>query len=158
MEGTCMTVVQTMDFHEVAKLFPLIEGQEFEDLVKDIRENGLQQSIWTYQGKIIDGRNRYRACMRAGVTPHYQEWDGKGSLVAFAVSLNVKRRHLTSSQLSVIALGVERQLGDEAKERQRQSGGDHGNQYTGAKVGGWQKIWGTRPGGTEKGGQKKKNK
>lgn len=107
-----------MEFHEVANLFPLIEGQEFEELVKDIKENGLQQPIWTYKNKIIDGRNRYRACKKAGVEPRYQEWDGKGSLVAFAVSLNVKRRHLTSSQLSVIALGVEKQLSEEAADRQ----------------------------------------
>lgn len=106
------------EFHEVANLFPLIEGQEFEELVKDIKENGLQQPIWTYQGKIIDGRNRYRACMRAGIEPRFQEWDGKGSLVAFSVSLNVKRRHLTPSQLSVIALSVEKQLSVEAAERQ----------------------------------------
>ncbi len=107
-----------MEFHDVANLFPLIEGQEFDELVRDIRENGLQQPIWTYQGKIIDGRNRYRACVAAGVEPRYQEWDGKGSLVAFAVSLNVKRRHLTSSQLSVIALSVEKQLKQEAQEKE----------------------------------------
>jgi N6-adenosine-specific RNA methylase IME4 len=103
------------EFHEVANLFPFIEGQEFEDLVNDIRENGLQQPIWTYQGKIIDGRNRYRACLKAGVEPRYQEWDGKGSLVAFTISLNVKRRHLTSSQLAIIAPEVERLLAKENK-------------------------------------------
>lgn len=113
-----MTITANMEFHEVANLFPLITGQEFDDLVKDIRDNGLQQPIWTYQDKIIDGRNRYRACLNAGIEPRYQEWDGKGSLVAFTISLNVKRRHLTSSQLSVIALEVEKQLAEEANKRQ----------------------------------------
>ncbi len=107
-----------MKFHDVANLFPLIEGQEFDELIEDVRKNGLQQTIWTYQNEIIDGRNRYRACLKAGVEPRFQEWDGKGSLVEFAISLNVKRRHLTSSQLAVVALGVEKQLGKEAHERE----------------------------------------
>ncbi len=102
-----------MKFHDVANLFPLIEGQEFDELVEDIRANGLQQPIWTYQGEIIDGRNRYRACKKAGVEPRFQEWDGNGSLVAFAISLNVKRRHLNSSQLSVIALDAEKLFSEE---------------------------------------------
>lgn len=116
-----MAVALTMEFHEVANIFPLIEGKEFDDLVEDIRANGLQQPIWVYRGKIIDGRNRYRACMKAGVEPRYQEWDGNGSLVAFSVSLNIKRRHLTSSQLAVIALGVEKQIAKEAEEVKRQT-------------------------------------
>ena len=45
-------------------------------------------------------------------------------LVEFAISLNVKRRHLTSSQLAVVALGVEKQLGKEAAQRQVKAGGD----------------------------------
>ena len=113
-----------MEFHDVANLFPLIEGQEFNDLVEDICINGLQQTIWTYQGKIVDGRNRYRACNKAGVAPRFQEWHGQGSLVKFVISLNVKRRHLTSSQLAVIALDVLEKLEEEAKERQRLAGGD----------------------------------
>jgi len=121
---TLSSVSTSLAFHEVANLFPLIEGQEFDDLVKDITENGLKQPIWVYQNKIIDGRNRYRACNMAGVEPRFQEWDEQGSLVAFVISLNVKRRHLTSSQLGVIALGVERQLAEEATVRHALNGGD----------------------------------
>jgi hypothetical protein len=95
-----------------------IAMEQFDELVEDVRKNGLQQTIWTYKGEIIDGRNRYRACLKAGVEPRFQEWDGKGSLVEFAISLNVKRRHLTSSQLAVVALGVEKQLGKEAQEKE----------------------------------------
>ncbi len=120
-----------MEFHEVANLFPFIEGEEFDNLVKDIKENGLQQPIWTYQGKIIDGRNRYRACLASGTTPKFQEWDGKGSLVAFTISLNVKRRHLTSSQLGIISLKVEEQFAIEAAKNVSLGGANHqGNQYT----------------------------
>jgi ParB-like chromosome segregation protein Spo0J len=126
---------QAMEFHEVAKLFPLIQGEEFDDLVKDIKENGLKQPIWIYQGKIVDGRNRYKACLEAGVRPRYQEWDGDGSLVSFTISLNVKRRHLTKSQLAIIAPQVEEQFTLEAAKNMAIGGAKHhGNQYTGIET------------------------
>ena len=45
-------------------------------------------------------------------------WDGVGSLVAFVVSLNLQRRHLTSSQKATVAMDVLPMLEAEAKERQ----------------------------------------
>jgi N6-adenosine-specific RNA methylase IME4 len=110
--------VRVMEFHEVANIFPLMIGDEFRALVEDIRQNGLIEPIWTYQGKIIDGRNRYRACIEAGVEPKYQEWSGEGLLVAFVVGLNLNRRHLTSSQKAVIAVEMLPFLEADAKERQ----------------------------------------
>jgi N6-adenosine-specific RNA methylase IME4 len=104
-----------MDFHEVAGIFPLLEGDEYRSLRDDISANGLLEPIWIHDNKIIDGRNRYIACMDLGIEPQYRQWDGRGSLVGFAVSLNLKRRHLTSSQRAMVALEVEKQLGVEAK-------------------------------------------
>src|SRR5205807_5405213 len=83
----------------------------------DIKANGLHQPIWTYQDKIIDGRNRYKACLEAGIEPQFREWNGEGSLIAFVVSLNLNRRHLTSSQKAMVALEVEKQLALEAEKR-----------------------------------------
>ena len=110
-----------MDFHEVASIFPMMSADEYAALVEDMRRNGQRESIWTYQGKIIDGRNRYRACQELGIEPRVREWDGNGSLVAFVVSLNLHRRHLNSSQRTVIGLEVERALAVEARERQVQA-------------------------------------
>jgi N6-adenosine-specific RNA methylase IME4 len=109
-----------MEFHEVANIFPLMEGEEYGALVEDIRKNGLMEAIWTYQGKIIDGRNRYLACQEIGIQPKYQEWDGKGSLVNFVVSLNLHRRHLTSSQKAVVAAEMLPWLEKENEEKRRQ--------------------------------------
>lgn len=108
-----------MEFHEVANVFPSMGDEEYRQLVADIKANGLREPIWTYQGKIIDGRHRYRACQGLGIEPRFREWDGSGSLVQFVVSLNLHRRHLTSSQKAVVALDIERLLAEEAKERQR---------------------------------------
>lgn len=92
-----------MEFHEVANIFPMMTKEEFRNLVDDISENGLIMPIETFQEKIIDGRNRYLACQEAEVEPRYEEWDGKGDLVKHVVSLNMKRRHLNTSQLSMVA-------------------------------------------------------
>jgi len=92
-----------MKFHPVAELFPLMSDEEFAGLCADIEANGLRSEIWTYEGKIIDGRNRFNACTKAGVEPRYREWNGAGSLVSFVVSLNLNRRHLSESQRAMVA-------------------------------------------------------
>jgi hypothetical protein len=120
--------VSDLPFHEVASLFPLMSGDEYESLKADIRANGLREHVWTYGGKVVDGRNRCRACEELGVDVITREWDGKGSLVAFVVSLNLHRRHLNQSQKAMIAAEMLPMLEKEAKERQRAAGerGDEG--------------------------------
>jgi hypothetical protein len=91
-----------MQVHKYAEFFPPMEGQEFDDLVHDIREHGLLEPIVVLDGKILDGRNRYKACQRAGVEPKFKEYHGNGAL-SYVVSKNVRRRHLTETQIGVIA-------------------------------------------------------
>lgn len=105
--------------HAMADLFPLMDAESFEALKADIAANGQREPIWLFEGRIIDGRNRYRACRELKLTPVIKEWKGKGSLVAFVVSLNLHRRHLTPSQKAMVALEVLPMLEAEAKERQK---------------------------------------
>ena len=106
-------------YHEVSSLFPLMDGVGFEELKRDIVTNGLREAIWLHpDGSIIDGRNRHRACIETGIEPRFRTWDSEGSLVAFILSMNLHRRHLTSSQRAVIALESLPFLEKEAKERQ----------------------------------------
>lgn len=92
-------------FHALAEVFPLIEGAEFDALVADIKANGLHDAITLLDGLILDGRNRYRACLNAEVTPRFEEFDGPDP-VAFVVSKNVARRHLDESQRSIAAARI----------------------------------------------------
>lgn len=48
-----------------------------------------------------------------------REWDGKGSLVAFVMSLNVYRRHLDESQRSMLGARAAPMMEEEARQRQK---------------------------------------
>lgn len=110
------------EYHEVANLFPLMQGDEFEELKADIKQNGLIEPIWLdKEGRIIDGRNRHRACIETGITPRFRTWDNGKSLVGFVVSLNLKRRHLEKSQRAMLATDILPMLEKEARERQATS-------------------------------------
>lgn len=89
-------------FHDFANLFPLIEGEEFLALVDDIRAHGVREPIWLYEGKILDGRNRYRAAIDAGAEFDTREYEGNKPL-EHVVSLNLHRRHLNESQRAMVA-------------------------------------------------------
>jgi len=106
-----------LPFHEYADLFPILTGEDFSALVDDIKENGLLEPIWLFEGKILDGRNRYLACEEAKVEPRFVEYEGKDAL-GFVVSVNIKRRHLTLEQRAMLTLAVRGILEAEAKVRQ----------------------------------------
>lgn len=55
--------------------------------------------------RILDGRNRWRACQLLGIEPYIEIYDGDDPL-AFVVSLNLHRRHLDESQRAVVAARI----------------------------------------------------
>jgi hypothetical protein len=92
----------SMPFHPLAEIFPLIEGEEFDALCGDIRKHGLREPITIFENRILDGRNRYRACQALGIEPAYKTYVGSDP-VSFVISLNLNRRHLNESQRALVA-------------------------------------------------------
>ena len=83
----------------------MMSEHELSSLAEDIKKNGLQNAITLYDGKILDGRNRYEACRISGVEPTFETFDGADPLKA-VISLNLMRRHLDESQRAVVASRV----------------------------------------------------
>jgi hypothetical protein len=109
------------EFHEVANIFPMMNETEFAELRADIQANGLLEPIWLEKnGKIVDGRNRYTACRQLGIEPKYQAVKPGTNLLEFVVSLNLKRRHLTTGQKTCVALEMLPYIEADAKERRKQ--------------------------------------
>jgi hypothetical protein len=75
------------------------------------------EPIVIFEGKILDGRNRYKACELANVEPIYRPYFGDDPL-EYVVSLNLHRRHLTTSQKAMVAVEITnlKQGGDRRSE------------------------------------------
>lgn len=142
------TIKMTYELHPLCTLFPRLTGAEFESLKDDIRENGLREPIIIHDGMILDGGNRYRACLEAGIEPGVMKFGG-GNLVSYVISANLHRRHLTPGQQAAIVAsaqdwGKAQKVGnpqlrnvaqlDTAKDRSSQSGASLRTQQMADKV------------------------
>jgi len=93
-----------LKIHPFAEFLPLMAEGKLEALAEDIRAHGLLNPIVRYQGQILDGRNRHRACTLAGVAPTFSDFEGtEAEALALVKSLNVHRRDLTSGQRAIAA-------------------------------------------------------
>jgi N6-adenosine-specific RNA methylase IME4 len=92
-----------MKAHPLANIFPLLAGEDFAGLLADIKQHGQRETIYLYEGKILDGRNRHRACAKLRIKPTFKTLAKSEDPLAFVISTNVKRRHLNESQRAWIA-------------------------------------------------------
>lgn len=112
-----MTTAVAYEIHPLAHLMPAMRDSEYEELREDIAANGLREAITLFEGKVLDGRHRYRACEETGVWPVFTTYEGD-SPARYVLSLNVKRRQLTQSQKAMLATDFLPHLATEAKTRQ----------------------------------------
>ncbi len=96
----------TYELHPLCTLFPRMGGAEFAGLVADIKANGQRHAIVLHDGMILDGGNRYRACIEAGIEPWFVEFQG-GNLVSFVLSANLHRRHMNAGQQAAIVASAQ---------------------------------------------------
>lgn len=116
--------------HEAADLFPMLSESELTDFTQSVKRNGLIEPVWLYQDlerglMLLDGRNRLTACSRAGVEPRSQMYTGDDP-VGFSVSLNCRRRHLSTVQRAKVANAMLPLYAAEAARKQRTAGVTYG--------------------------------
>lgn len=97
--------------HRAAELFPLLADDELHELADDIKRHGLHEPVWLWEDPergtvLLDGRNRARACQLADVQARTRRYEGDDP-IAFSISANEKRRHLTAGQRAFLALQIE---------------------------------------------------
>ncbi|MEU5306031.1 DUF5131 family protein [Streptomyces noursei] len=138
-----MSKLGPFEVHPFADVFPLIEGDEFDDLVRDIKAHGLRDKIVLNHDRtvLIDGRNRYRACDAANVDAEFEVLPqdiSESAILDLIVSKNVTRRQLSAGQRAFLALEYEKAFEADTKEAQRESARrarDHANaQVTNAPI------------------------
>jgi N6-adenosine-specific RNA methylase IME4 len=87
----------SIEFHPAANEFPLLDDKRLNELADDITANGQREPIKTYAGKVLDGRNRFRACAIAKVQPRVEALPEDIDPWAYVWSLNGERRDLTNA-------------------------------------------------------------
>ncbi|KFL27048.1 hypothetical protein JP74_09025 [Devosia sp. 17-2-E-8] len=105
--------------HPFAAIFRMLDDGELGELAERIAANGLREPIVIYEGMILDGRNRFLACLKAGVfgidvdwraDPHFVAFGGMGwdaergtDPLEFVWDTNAARRHDSPAQRSMAA-------------------------------------------------------
>ena len=107
--------------HPAGRFVPLMEDTDFQVLKESIALYGLTHAIVLYEGKILDGRHRYRACCELGIEPCTEEYQGD-SPVTYVYTTNVPRRELSCSERVALALKILPQLELEAADRKSKGG------------------------------------
>lgn len=111
--------------HPAADLYPMLPEDELRELAEDIKRHGQRHAVIVLGDLILDGRNRALACDLAGVEPRFEQYEGPtdtASLLAYVRSLNLSRRHLTTSQRALIAARAIGMYEDAARERMAAGG------------------------------------
>lgn len=91
-----------LNFHPAANIFPLFDDSRLSELADDIKAFGQREPIKLYDGLILDGRNRYRACEVLGIEPVFEELPRDINPWSYVWSLNGARRDLTTDQRYLI--------------------------------------------------------
>lgn len=104
------------EIHPYCEFIPEIDETVLDELAENIKQQGLNDPIVLFGGKILDGRSRYAACKKAEVTPKFVDFaavcpavnkadsQDEKDKIAFdwVISHNVHRRHWSSSQRAMV--------------------------------------------------------
>ena len=91
-------------WHDYANLFPMLDAAGQDALRADVKQHGIREPVIQFEGRILDGRNRYMAARDLGLDFPVAEFDGTSAeALAYVLSTNLHRRHLTESQRAAVA-------------------------------------------------------
>ena len=100
---------------------PRLSTREFANLTEDIRQHGVLTPILVYEGKIIDGHNRYRICKEYNIPFETKEmnFSSDGEAIVWIIKEQVGKRNLTPFQRCEMVLRYEPEIRAELAERRK---------------------------------------
>lgn len=99
---------------------------DYNNIVKNMKENGydITLPIVMFEGKVLDGWNRYKASQEVGIKAEAIQFNGsREDALMYSIRANKDRRHLGSSQLASLAVQAEplfKAIEDETRKKQRE--------------------------------------
>lgn len=104
--------------HPLAEIFPELDATAFGNLKESIDESGQRDPIVLFGDEILDGRNRYKACLELGRIPQFRNFDPArdGDPIKFVADKNLNRRHLTPGQRAAVAKRIDDFMKEAAEE------------------------------------------
>jgi len=108
------------DFHRFANTFPMMSEEELDSLTISMEKNGYleQYPILLFEGKILDGRNRYYLANKLNIKPIFKEFEGSRlEALDFVWSSNHNRRHLSSAQKGLAAELYRKEVEEENRKK-----------------------------------------
>src|SRR5216684_5992401 len=113
--------MKLLEGHEIANLWPMMDNSSLSSLAESINQHVLRDDVVLYEDAILDGRNRYKACLQVGVPPRFRQYgsrEGDGdNAVDFAVDQNQEHRPaLTGEARRTLMLGLREQYASEAEK------------------------------------------
>jgi ParB/Sulfiredoxin domain len=114
----------TPSIHSLASIFPPMGAEEYARFADSIERDGLLEPITLFEGQILDGRHRQRACDERGIEARYQDWNPDCGItpLEWVIAVNLHRRHLTTAQTAALAIKVQDQLAEAMRERMQNGG------------------------------------
>jgi hypothetical protein len=133
-EGTEMN--QILIDPEFRSLIPSLTKEELEQLKQNLIKDGCRDALIVWNGILLDGHNRYEICSKHNIIYRTEEkhFESRNEAKEWIIRNQFGRRNLSAFDRSKLALRLKELIQAKAKEKQRDAGGDHGNQYTGGKV------------------------
>ena len=105
---------------EFENLIPALSNEEFEQLEKNIINEGCRDAIVIWQGFIIDGHNRYKICSEHGINFNVieKDFDNKDDVIDWIILNQFGRRNISNYNRALLALRLKDTFIKKAKENQ----------------------------------------
>jgi hypothetical protein len=110
-----------LGFHELASLMAMIESKAKEDFKADIKLKGIQTKMMLFQGRLLDGRNRYTCGKELGFEFSEKDFDlftgTYAEAEAYVISTNMMRRQMTNTQKAEVVERMIRKYPDDSNRK-----------------------------------------